>query len=64
MGAAMGVEEMTFRSEGMDCVARVYRPDPRDWLPEGKRTLRRACRCASRHERGRLSAWRLETGSD
>lgn len=27
MGAAMGVEEMTFLSEGVDCVARVYRPD-------------------------------------
>lgn len=27
MGAATGVEEMTFLSEGVDCVARVYRPD-------------------------------------
>lgn len=28
MGAAMGVEEMTFLSEGVDCAARVYRPGP------------------------------------
>ena len=27
VGAAVGVEEMTFRSEGVDCAARVYRPD-------------------------------------
>jgi dienelactone hydrolase len=27
MGAAMAVEEMTFRSDGVDCAARVYRPD-------------------------------------
>jgi dienelactone hydrolase len=27
MMVAMGVEEMTFRSEGVDCAARVYRPD-------------------------------------
>ena len=27
MGAAIGVEEMTFRSDGVDCAARVYRPD-------------------------------------
>jgi uncharacterized protein len=26
-GRGDGVEEMTFRSEGVDCVARVYRPD-------------------------------------
>src|ERR1700685_2095189 len=24
---AMGVQEMTFRSDGVDCAARVYRPD-------------------------------------
>jgi hypothetical protein len=35
MGAAMGVEEMTFLSEGVDCAARVYRPDvaPREATP-------------------------------
>jgi fermentation-respiration switch protein FrsA (DUF1100 family) len=27
MIAVMGVEEMTFRSDGVDCAARVYRPD-------------------------------------
>ncbi len=27
MIVAVRVEEMTFRSEGMDCAARVYRPD-------------------------------------
>jgi fermentation-respiration switch protein FrsA (DUF1100 family) len=27
MGAAMGIEEKTFLSEGVECAARVYRPD-------------------------------------
>ena len=27
MIAAMRTEEMTFRSEGVDCAARIYRPD-------------------------------------
>lgn len=27
MISAMKIEEMTFRSEGVDCAARIYRPD-------------------------------------